>query len=74
MPSCESGATSPSSLNTVITWKDPRTFEENFQVKDPSTFEGRIHPVEKWRVQEKRKEGKVENEEEKEKEEEEGEV
>ena len=37
--------------------KDPKTFEENSHFKDPSTFEG-SHQVERWRVQEKRKEGK----------------
>ena len=43
--------------------KDPRTFEEeNSQEKDPSTIEGRSHQVEKWPVQEKRKEEKEEEE------------
>ena len=36
----------------------PRTYEVNSQGKDPSTFEGRGHKAERWRVQKKRKEEK----------------
>ena len=32
--------------------------KKNTQEKDPSTFEGRSHQAERWRVQEKRKERK----------------
>ena len=35
--------------------KEPRTFEENSQGNEPTTFEGRVHRVERWRVQDKRK-------------------
>ena len=37
-------------------WQE--TKRRNSQEKDPSTFEGRSHQVERWRVQEKRKEEK----------------
>ena len=42
----------------TVRGKDPRTFEENSQGEDPSTFGGRNHQAKRWRVQEQRKEEK----------------
>ena len=44
-----------------IQGEDPRTFEENSQVNDTRTYDGRSHQLERWRVQEKRKEEKWKN-------------
>ena len=37
--------------------KDPRTFGRNSQGKDTRTFQGRCHKEERWRIQEKKREG-----------------